>query len=152
MSLEARAPLAGKQNDSCLQYNVPALLKDETRHECKGASDRKQGLGHQHNSDLMSRDIPELAVRCAARNSRKELVPTPTGCASLMASKYVFAWAWCYTGRLGGGSLFVYERHIIHLPSSHKGRQLQATATQSTRLRRLQRLRCLVLCGAARNQ
>ena len=36
----------------------------------------------------MSRDIPELAVRCAARNPRKELVPGLTGCASLMASYY----------------------------------------------------------------
>ena len=44
MSLEARVALAGKQKDSCLQYNVPALLKDETRHVCKGASHRKQGL------------------------------------------------------------------------------------------------------------
>ena len=86
MSLEARVALAGKQKDSCLQYNVPALFKDETQHVHKGASHRKQGLGHQHNSDLMSRDIPELAVRCAARNSRKELVPTLAGCASLMAS------------------------------------------------------------------
>ena len=86
MSLEARAALAGKQKDSCLQYNVPALLNDETQHVHKGGSHRKQGLGHQHNSDLMSRDIPELAVRCAARNSRKELLPALTGCASLMAS------------------------------------------------------------------
>ena len=86
MSVEARVALVGKQKDSCLPYNVPAILKDETRHVHKGASHRKQGLGHQHNSDLMSRDIPELAVRCAARNSQKELVPTLTGCASLMAS------------------------------------------------------------------
>ena len=43
MSLEARAALAGKQKDnvSCLQYNVPARLKDETQHVHKGASHRK---------------------------------------------------------------------------------------------------------------
>ena len=105
VSLEARVALAGKQKDSCLQYNVPALLKDETRHVCKGASHRKQGWAI-NTTQTSCLEISQ-SLQCVVLHATLERnLCLPWLGAQVSWQAIFFAWARCYTGRLGGGSLF----------------------------------------------